>query len=395
MNKASKDAFKLVDERILAEKVLSNDPAISQVREIGVDARNYRDLVGLPQVAKEAQARHNHFVHRIGADVLQTLLSDAKLQEIEREKALKKQSKVGQLLRRKIKVTDFADGGISIAIEQDWDTSSWNDNLIEAGCEALLFIFQDLGEVSSHEKKAAALQMLQKLLSRHKAADVFLRKNMEMLIMKATSHLIRGGVSGGILNLLWVLNGCKHLFLTELSNYKFNGRALDMLMVEAKIAAILIQHTFRAKRSKQQLLLENNNLLHMKGFGTDKERYYRKLRVINSRSSELRVFWRHIHDKPNNSTSAAGRRGSQSIRNNVMIGGMRGPIHIQQYHVTLALQTLAHLVSDHAGSHAHGNREGETEAMCTYKFSFVFVLYLHMVLGVFMLGFICILLWFA
>lgn len=361
MNKASKDAFKLVDERVLAEKVLSSDPAIAQVREIGVDARNYRDLVGLPQVAKEAQERHNHYVHRLGADVLQTLLSDAKLQEIEREKALKKQSKLGQLLRRKIKVTDFADGGISIAIEQDWDTSSWNDNLIEAGCEALLFVFQDLGEIASHEKKAAALQMLQKLLSRHKAADVFLRKNMEMLIMKATSHLIRGGVSGGILNLLWVLNGCKHLFLTELSNYKFNGRALDMLMVEAKIAAILIQHTFRAKRSKKQLLLENqDDLQHMKGFGTDKDRYYRKLRVINSRSTELRNFWRHFHNKPNNNShNATGRRASQSIRNNALVGGMRGPIHIQQYHVTLTLQTLSHLVSDHAGSHAHGNREGQ------------------------------------
>jgi putative endonuclease len=98
---------------------------------------------------------------------------------LRREKQLKKQTKVGQLLRRRVKVTDFADGGVSISIEQDWDTSSWNDSLIEAGCEALLMVFQDLSEISSEERKERALQMLQKLLSRHKTAEAFLRKNME------------------------------------------------------------------------------------------------------------------------------------------------------------------------------------------------------------------------
>lgn len=380
-----KDVFKLVDETLLTEKRLRNDPHVKFVQGVGSDSRSYRDLARLPPVVAENQKRHNVYVRQLGIDVLETMLSEAKANQLERERALKKQSKVGTLLRKRVKVTDFADGGIAIAIEQDWDTSTWNDNLVEAGCEALLYVFYDLHEVSSLEKKDRALQMLQKLLQRHAAAEVFLRKNLEMLIGKATSRLIRQGVSCGVTNLLHVLNGCKTLFLKELSNYKFNGRAMEMLLVEMQLAAVLIQHTVRARTAKQALRVGRAHhssssssspssspsphqavWAKVSEFGTDREEYYRKLRVINARSADLRRAWRNLHP-PHAASSARTSTSSYSKArggavSRLAVGGLRGPIHMDSRHVLLSLQIMQYLVSDAAESLAHGNREDVVRA---------------------------------
>lgn len=368
MSAKGKDLFKLADESLHTEKRLRADPHLQFVQNIGVDAHNYRELANLPSVVKEHQQRHNAYVQQLGIDVLSSMMSEAKEFEIERAKALQKQSKVGTLLRKRVKVTDFADGGIAISIEQDWDTSTWNDNLVEAGCEGLLLVFYDLNEISSLDRKERALQMLQKLLSRHPAAEVFLRKNLEMIIGKATSRLIRNGVSCGVLNLLFVLNGCKDRFTLELSQFKFNGRAVDMLLVEAKLAAVLIQHTFRASIGKKQLLGQSARKAQVagavEGFGSAKEAYYRKLRVINSRSSDLRQVWRKMHNteskhlsRPNSRAARPMSGVTSSVANRILVGGIRGPIHLDAFHVHLALQIICHLVSDVAQGNAHGNRE--------------------------------------
>eukprot|EP00981_Chlorochromonas_danica_P002856 scaffold564_cov172-Ochromonas_danica.AAC.1 len=317
------------------------------------------------------------------------MLSEAKANAMERERALKKSSKVGTLLRKKVKVTDFADDGVAISIEQDWDTSSWNDNLVEAGCEALIYVFYDLYEVSSLERKNKALQMLQKLLNRHNAAELFLRKNLEMLIGKATSRLIRNGTSCGVLNLLYVLDGCKEKFTAELSNFKFNGRAVEMLLVEAKVAAVLIQHTFRARKSKKQLqsklpsgtleqvetetrkdlngtnskpAIDPITAEHIASFGTEKEVFYRKMRVINARSTALRKVWRKMHDVDMGATTTTTASLPTVARDKRWIGGLRGPIHLDGTHVHLALQIIAYLVSDVCQGFTQGNREDVVRA---------------------------------
>lgn len=75
--------------------------------------------------------------------MLKTKLSDEKERQLAQEAVEKKKRKVASILRKKVKVTDFEDGGLSIAIDQEWDTSTWSDDLIAVGCEALILIFHD------------------------------------------------------------------------------------------------------------------------------------------------------------------------------------------------------------------------------------------------------------
>lgn len=75
----------------------------------------------------ETQETFNRFIHGLGADVLKTQLSDEKEREIAAEALLRKKNKIASILRKKVKVTDFEDGGLSVAIDQEWDTSTWLD----------------------------------------------------------------------------------------------------------------------------------------------------------------------------------------------------------------------------------------------------------------------------
>ncbi len=75
--------------------------------------------------------------------MLKAQLSDEKERQLAQEAVEKKKRKVATILRKKVKVTDFEDGGLSVAIDQEWDTSTWSDDLIAVGCEALILIFHD------------------------------------------------------------------------------------------------------------------------------------------------------------------------------------------------------------------------------------------------------------
>jgi hypothetical protein len=317
---------------------------VERVQRLGRDSHEYRESVHLPPIDKESKHHHEVYMQNLGSDMLKTMFTDDQIYEKERTIALKKQSKIGQLLKKRIKVTDFEDGGLNISMEQDWDTSSWNDTLVEAAAEALVYVFYDLSGQSTLERKERAIQMLKKLMDRHPAAETYVRKNLEMIMGKAASKLIRKGISGGILNLLYVINSCKDKFSMELSNYNFTGRIIEMLILEARLAAILIQHSFRAKMSKKKLKANAVKFPHLKGFGTEKEVYYRQLGVINSRSSELRYYWRLMHNFH-----------PKTIRNTV--GGMRGPIHVGESYLILCLDILRYLVSDSTKTSAHSNRE--------------------------------------
>jgi hypothetical protein len=312
-----------------------------RVQWLGHDTVLYREDVHFPPIQKEKMQVHNYFIHKLGADVLQTMRVDEDNYERERGAMMKRQQVVSKIIRKKVKVADLDDGGISISIEQDWDTSSWNDAQVEAACEALLFIFYDLSGSSSTERKERAVMMLQKLIQRHTVAEIFLRKNLEMIVSKAVSKLIRKGVSGSVLNLLYVINSCKERYVIELSNFSFNARAMDMMIQEARFAATLIQHTFRCQISKRRLKRQK---FEIPGFDTDREVYYRQLRVINSRSSELRSFWRIMHN-------------NHPVKLRQMIGGMRGPIHVGGTYLDLCLDIVRFLVTDRAMKLAQGNRE--------------------------------------
>lgn len=323
---------------------INDDDVTNRTQFLGHDSHQYRKNVNFPPVHKEIQNKHNIFIHQLGADVLKARLDEEKQLQIEREALQKKQQKVTKLLRRKIRVTDLEDGGVSISMDQEWDTSTWSEELIQAGCEALILIFYDSSGSSSDERKERAVQMLQKLLYRHTSAEIYVRKNIEMMIGKAANKSIRGGKCGGLLDLLYILHSCKESFLHEMSHANFNGRAIDMLMQEARLAAIIIQHAFRAQRNARRLYKGAISVKKHVGFGSDADIRESRLEVIGARTEELRTKWKVMHCF----------YPKHVVR---QVGGVRGPIHIGTVYTRLALEVVLQLVNESSGGFAHGNRE--------------------------------------
>jgi len=321
-----------------------------RTQNLGHGSLNYRKAIKIPQVDGYIQEMHNLYMHELGKESLKAQLDDDKLIELEKAALLKKTTKVAKILKRKIKVTDLEDGGVSITIDQEWDTSTWSEELIQAGCDALILIFYDTSDGVTSERKERALQMLQKLLFRHTYAETYLRKNVDLLIGKAATRIIRRGKCTALLDILFILDSCKDKYLSEISACNFNGRVVAMLIQEARLAAIMIQHAYRAKRNRnlsyKMIGKRNNN----NGFGTDREVFYSRLSLINARTNELRENWRLMHR-------------DYSKDHCRLVSGIRGPIYIGSNYIKVALELIAYLVSEKAGKYAHGNREDVMRSM--------------------------------
>jgi hypothetical protein len=325
-----------------------------RTQNLGHDSLNYRKAVKIPKVDGYLQQMHNLYMHELGKESLKAQLDDDKLIELEKAALLKKTTKIAKILKRKIKVTDLEDGGVSITIDQEWDTSTWSEELIQAGCDALILIFYDTSDGVTSERKERALQMLQKLLFRHTYAETYLRKNVDLLIGKAATRIIRRGKCTALLDILFILDSCKDKYISEISACNFNGRVVAMLIQEARLAAIMIQHAYRAKRNRnlsyKMIGKCDVNNSSSSGFGTDREVFYSRLSLINARTYELRENWRLMHR-------------DYSKEHCKLVSGIRGPIYVGSHYIKVALELIAHLVSEKAGKYAHGNREDVMRSM--------------------------------
>lgn len=327
------------------EKSLGSDSA-SRTAKVGHDAMEFRTMVNIKGPTEYQRTMHESFIHSLGADVLRTMFSDEYLAQEKQRKSLMQQRQVTAVkkLRRRIRVDDFEDGGLSVAIEQDWDTSGWNEELIHAGMEALIYIFYNYHNEATIPRKERAILMIQKLLDRHKEADMYLRKNIESLMAQSVSRYIRDGKAACVLDLLYILDQTCDRVLIEMSNFNYAGKLTEMMLQEARLAAILIQHTFRSMKAKMRL--KNSHFGASNAyFGNEKQIYYRQLGVINARSNELRSLWRSF-------------RGHYSIDSRNKLGGERGPLHMHgDSYLQKSLSIIQQLVSDKAKLLAHSNRE--------------------------------------
>jgi hypothetical protein len=153
-----------------------------RIARLGGDVIEYRQLLGLPSVNPETQAIHNAYIHDIGGTLLRSKVDEDAEEVAAAERLRKKQTKLALILKKKIKVTDFEDGGLSVSIDQEWDTSTWSEELIRAGTESLILIFYQANGSATADRKERALYMLQKLLTRHKEAEMYIRENVEKFI---------------------------------------------------------------------------------------------------------------------------------------------------------------------------------------------------------------------
>lgn len=217
--------------------------------------------------------------------------------------------------------------------------------MIEAGCEALVLIFQEVGVGHSmehfYERKQRASVMLDKLLFRHHQANTWARVNIESMIGQSVNRLIRNGKSQSTFDVLYVLHVLKVKMYKELSTFKFSGRAHEMMMGEMRLAAIMIQHTYRSMVVRTRFHPPNPMT---DCFGDPKVMRDLRLSVINARSLDLRLKWQVMHSFWDKSTKNK-------------IGGLRGPIYVGQEYVILILEIILNLVSEKCLDKASSNRE--------------------------------------
>ena len=331
-----------VDESRDWEKFLGSS-TIDRMKGLGRETMNWRyDTKGAAAPSKESLEQFSYYIHKTGGQMLQMKLSDETRQEIaERQGIRMKKSRLNKIVRKKIKADEMDDNLVGIVMDKEWDTSQWSKQDILAGCEALMMIFQGDDEHGiSDEKKAQAILMLEKLTFRHEVAADFLRDSLDPLIARASSKKYKGGQSAAELDILYILHNCREKYRDKFSEYQFVGRFCDLMNLEAKLAATLIQHAYRAHldyiRPKELALNEQ-------GFGTYEEMSRLRHRALNERSNELRAKWGSMH-------------WIQKKEERKIHGGIRGPVHIREVYMNMGMQILTTLLCETGGSLAHGNR---------------------------------------
>lgn len=308
---------------------------VERVSTVAKEAREYRTYTKLP-LDPIAQGEHNKYIHTVGADVL-------KLQHVAKkdvDAAKRRKLAAGKIMRKAVKVSDMDDGGVSITLDLEWDTSTWGNDEIEAGCEALLTVFH---KQLTTERRAQAVRMLLKLMERHKVAVTYFRLNIQSIMYKSVAKRLKGGTTTALLELLYVVQACLSRFSYEISSHSFISLFFEMLLIESRMAAQLIQHVFRVHRERQEDKIRSFGSLS-EGFGTRAEIMRARTRAHNIRSAELRGNWKLMHCFQ-----------TREMRRSIY--GLRGPVHVRDHYLLTGLEIIEYLVSSKGGSKQQSNRE--------------------------------------
>ena len=302
---------------------------------------------------------HSKYIHELGSQILKVQKPKSDYTG-NRADDLRRPKLPTKIYRKRVTVDEVERNSKMIAMDLDWDTSTWTQEEIESGCETLITIFQKGDATEAYEDQA--LKMLDKLMQRHKSAVSFMRKNIETLLSKTISRRVNNGKSGGILPLLNILNICTSRFAKELSMSNSVGRLFEMLLLENRLAVTLIQHCYRVYRKRQ---CPRSVGKFDEGFGTSKEVERQVQRALNARSTELRERWRNMHSYKAKSSLRDNRmsNGSNDVPRSVeKLFCERGPIYLEGKYIRLVLRIIHDLVSDSAGEYATANREDAVAA---------------------------------
>ena len=319
------------------------DSVDKRLHKIASDSKAYRDRAGVVK-NQQSQALHDRYIHKTGMEMLELLPGETKEQAEAAAALARKNARIGKVLKRRVRVTEMKDGGMAIAIDLEWDTTTWSTEEIQVGCDALVLSFE---QHPSLDRKRQAIRMLSKLLERHNSAVEHLKRDIESIMNKCINRRLINGKSAGALDLLHVLECCSKRYHPEYCLFNYTGRFCDMLLLEAKLAAVIIQTFFRSnfelrkKRSSGAALVG----IYAQGFGTSAEVYRQRVKTINARRQALREFWRRMHDDATPEQSK-------------ILYGIKGPVHMKEEYVTAGLNTMLFFVSSITKLHAPDNREG-------------------------------------
>ena len=245
-----------------------------RLSKIGRDNFDYqasfiRDGEEPPDLGRtDAQKVKDYYFQQTGREALEM---QAVIEEEEKQvKIMEKRANVGRaLIRRKVKVANMDnDNDDSLKIDKEWNTSSWTDEMITAGMDYLFYVFVDPKVQASQYLKDKAMTMIDKLIVRHFAAEKHLRFKIEAIISRAISRFVKNGRSLAQLDLLCILHVGKETYRSELAEFNFTGRVMEMVSIECRLAAIIIQHRFRTWSGYKRRKKRNVNPITLT-FGSD------------------------------------------------------------------------------------------------------------------------------
>ena len=239
--------------------------------------------VSIDDVNHEVQDKHNEFIHSLGQHALKVKLHDKGRQEAERNK-----DGTLRLRPRPIKVEDMEDdGGVKAAemlLEQEWSTVSWTDEMVEVSCEALFLRFQEDDFHLKEARRNKGVAMMDKLFNNHRPGDAFVRRILDFCLSSTTSRVLRKGRSTCKWNLLYLILIAKKKCAKEMTGFGFAGKALEMMLLEDRLAAILIQFMVRSQKEKQRIMLDDPEMYkELKADRAEETKKLRESRVLSNR----------------------------------------------------------------------------------------------------------------
>lgn len=233
----------------------SSYPWEETVETIGKAAIKLRvDVLKIPISEGTKLLEHSEYIHNLGRHVLQVQLNE---KEIDNDSSKQK----NRLKPKRVRVDDDDDIDIDynndnakvLNLDQEWDITTWNDDMVLSSCETIFLKFQEPTFLLDEFKKAKAVAMFEKLFNNHKIGETFMKKNIEFMVSNSTSRLLRDGRSCSSFNYLYIINIFKEKCTTELSYFRFAFKAIEMMLIECRLAATLIQHTYRSSKLKHQI----------------------------------------------------------------------------------------------------------------------------------------------
>ena len=305
---------------------------------VALDVREYRDVTNLAP-NPVTQKAHDKYIHQTGAEMLK-LQSTTSLLSVKEDKLQKKLRGKPKLPQRKVKVELLDEDGFTIALDLEWDTSTWGNSEIEAGTESLINVFDQ--QVGPHRRRQA-VRMLKKMLERHPVAEKTLQSNIAPIMNRAMSRRIKGGKCQAALNQLFALHTGMSRFYFEISSNNFMEQFWNMVLVEAKLAATIIQHAYRTHRE-----LKYTRYAHVghlaEGWSSQEEVVRKRVQTLVERGGDLRTQWLMLHFY-------------QAREDKKVLYGVKGPIHVPLVFMKTGLEICNFLISTKSKEHVHINRD--------------------------------------
>ena len=234
-------------------------------------------------VNTDIQDAHNEYIHHLGKHALKVQLKEDVVKEVEKNK-----DGTLRLRPRMVKVEDMEDVGgkkaAELLLEQEWSTVSWTDEMVDISCETLFLRFQEDDFHLKEARRTKGVAMMDKLFNNHRPGDAFVRRIMDFCLSSTTSRVLRKGRCLAKWNLLYMINIAKVKCCKEVTGFGFCGKSFETLLLEHRLASMLLQFNVRSQKEKRRITHEHIDLYNE--IQQEKKEAVERLRMEKEKKSQ-------------------------------------------------------------------------------------------------------------